>query len=68
MTDDEHLAAVLRRFLSDGIYRFYYIAPTNLTLDADVNISPEEYRALLRVTEGQVDGPALRRVDAEVYE
>ena len=55
--DDVLLGQVLRRFISDGEYRYFFIGEAHLTLDAGVDITEAERKALLRATNGAIDGP-----------
>ena len=49
MTDDEILGGILRRYLTDGEYRYVGLGPDWLTLDAAVPITQEEAAVLDRV-------------------
>lgn len=47
--DDELLANVLRRYLTDGQYRYYLVDKTHLSLDGEVFITPEEWEVFDRL-------------------
>lgn len=49
---DALLAAVLRRYLTDGEYRYVFVGDEHLTLDASVPITPEERDVLRLLTDG----------------
>lgn len=66
MTDDELLAAVLRRFLQKRA--FFYVKSDHLTLDGRVDITIDEVGAILRVTEGWIEAHRLvGQADDEFY-
>jgi hypothetical protein len=66
VTDDELLAAVLRRFLQKRA--FFYVKSDHLTLDGRVDITIDEVGAILRVTEGWIEAHRLvGQADDEFY-
>jgi hypothetical protein len=66
VTDDELLAAVLRRFLQKRA--FFFVKSDHLTLDGKVDINMDEVGALLRVTDGWLEAHrVVGQADEEFY-
>jgi hypothetical protein len=53
VTDDELLAAVMRRFIADhDLAREFWVGENHLRIEDDVNISDEEQSAIVKVLWG----------------
>jgi hypothetical protein len=65
-SDDELIAAVLRRFLERR--EFFFVRSDQLVLDGKIEISKAECGAILRVTDGWIEAHRLvGQADDEFY-